>query len=502
MKLNKVKNFFTGASVDSLFLIMVRVVTLVLGMLMTRLLSGHFSLHEYGTYSQVLLLTSTVSSLTILGMMDGINFFFSRERNTEKRNAYVSTIFFLQYIASAIASAIVLSCAIPISNYFENIDLKKLIVFAAILPILQNAISLLQIMFVAIGKAKIIAFRNLAVSIAKLIAITLACYVFNSIIVLLVAQVLLDLAQAVYFAVSLQRNNCKISVFSCDKKLIKEILVYCVPMAMFSMIKSLNRDVDKFVISFFTNTETLAVYTNASKLLPFDIVMTSFCTVLLPYITCYFSENRRDYAKKLYRSFLELSYTVTTILAGGAICIAPELMRFLYTETYTSYEYGIAVFVIYITVDIFSVMNMTMVLSAAGKTKTIMLASIGIFFVNVALDIGLYFVLQEVGPAFATLVVTMIQGLILFSLTAKELGTNLLGILDCRNLCIFIAELVLVFFVSLTIRYFMLKMGFQYVLILFVVYVFFCGTMFLLNYKKIFENLKKINQSKLLQTTL
>lgn len=464
---------------------------------MTRILSGHFSLHDYGTYSQVLLLTSTISSLTILGMMDGINFFFSRERNEEKRNSYVSTIFFLQYIVSAVASLIVLVCALPISNYFENADLKKLIIFAAILPVLQNTTSLLQIMFVAIGKAKMIAFRNLAVSIAKLAAITLACYVFDNIVVLLFSQVLLDAAQVAFFALSLRKNNCRINAFKFDKSLIKEILIYCIPMAMFSMIKSLNRDADKFVISFFTNTETLAVYTNASKLLPFDIVMTSFCTVLLPHITRYISENKQRKAQCLYRSFLELSYTVTAILAVGAVCVSPELMRFLYTETYSSYGYGVTVFTIYILVDVFSVMNITMVLSAAGKTKTIMLASIGMFFANVVLDIGLYYILKEIGPAVATLVVTIIQGMILLSLTAKELKKSLLGIFDGKFLCVFTAEVVITVAISIAIRYFMLKHNVQYVVVLLAVYAFFCGTMFLLNYKRIIENLKKINQSKL-----
>ena len=74
--------------------------------------------------------------------------------------------------------------------------------------------------------------------------------------------------------------------------LVKEILIYCIPMAMFSVMKSLNRDSDKYVISFFTDTETLAVYTNASKILPFDIIMTSFVTVLMPYITRFVTEKK------------------------------------------------------------------------------------------------------------------------------------------------------------------------------------------------------------------
>ena len=76
------------------FLIIVRLATLVFGLLMTRILFGHFSLQDYDTYLQIMLLTSIVSNLTMLGMMDGVNFFFCKESDEAKRNRYVSIIFF------------------------------------------------------------------------------------------------------------------------------------------------------------------------------------------------------------------------------------------------------------------------------------------------------------------------------------------------------------------------------------------------------------------------
>ena len=164
-KMEKIKNILRGPSADSFFLTFVRMVTLVFGLLMTRMLSGHFSIYDYGTYSQVILLVTTMSSLTTLGMMDGINFFFSKERDLDRREKYVNTIFFLQWAISALVAIIVLACTIPITLYFDNEELKKLIGFAATLPVLQNSISLLQIMFIALGKSKIIAIRNLILSI-------------------------------------------------------------------------------------------------------------------------------------------------------------------------------------------------------------------------------------------------------------------------------------------------------------------------------------------------
>ena len=494
--MNEAKKELNGPSADSFFLIIVRAVTIVLSLLMTRVLSAHFSLQEYGTYSQIMLMVSTLSSITILGMMDGVNFFFCKEADEDKRNRYISTIFLLQFAANALASMTVLVFSGSIVKYFGNDSLRKLLIFAMSLPVLHNTISLLQIMFIAIGKARLIAIRNLAVSVLKLLFIIISCFVFDSIAVLLLCQVILEVAQIFYFGIPLWKNNCRVSVSRFDKALIKEILTYCIPMAMFVVIKTLNRDSDKFVVSFFTDTETIAVYSNASKLLPFDIVMTSFCTVLLPFITRYVSVRDYNKVRNIYGSFLELSYMSTLILTLGAICVAPELMRFLYTEKYASYDYGVHVFIMYILADAFSVMNVTMVLSAAGKTKTIMIASLGAFVVNIALNIVLFYVFGIIGPALATVLVTVLQGVVFITLTAKEMGTNALHLIDGKYFLKFIFQMVVCVFAVIFIRTIMTICSIHYLIILLLTYGTFCCVMFLLNRSRFLSVLRQINQNK------
>lgn len=468
-------------------------VTLVFSLLTTRILSQHFSIHDYGTYSQIILVTSTVSSLTIFGMVDGVNYFFCKEANAEKRDSYISTIFSLQCIVSLIASVIVLSCTVPISNYFNNSDIKGLIIFAAILPVMQNMISLLQIMFIAIGKAKHIGVRNLLVSISKLIAIVLACYLFNNVVFILICQLILDVAQVLYFAVSLNKKGCGVKTLRLDRSLIKEIFKYCIPMAMFTVIKSLNKDCDKYVVAAFTNTETLAIYTNASKQLPFDIIMTSFCTVLLPYITRFIAQKDFVRTRTVYKSFLELSYICTTVLAFAAICTAPELMSFLYSDKYIS---GLNIFIVYIIVDILSVLNITLILSAAGKTKSIMCISAGAFVLNLVLNIAFYHLFDLIGPAIATLVVTTIQGVIMLSFGAKEMGTNILEMFNKRFAFLFILELVTMGIITYGARLLFLKLSLPSFVILCMCCFVYVSPLVLLNFKRLKNNIKVINSCK------
>lgn len=496
MALNKLKDFFKGASGDSILMTIVNLVTLCFSLIMTKILSVNLSLQQYGTYSQVMLLVSTIGSVTIIGMVDGLNFFFFQEKDENERNKYISTIFFLLYLIGAFSFIIVLSCSIPISIAFDNPDLKPLIFFAALLPILQNSTSLLQIMFLALGKAKTIAFRNFIISILKLFVVILICYKFNNIIILLIFLILSEIIQNIYFLIILRKNNCIINVFKYDKALIKKILFYCIPLGISTIMKTLNRDADKYIIALFTDTETLAIYTNVSKMLPFNIVMSSFATVLLPYIIKMVKNKMFKNTIRIYKSFLSISYTITTILAVGAICVAPELIKLLYGEKYLNSNFSIYVFVIYILVDIFNFLNIVTILNALGKSKEIMLITIGSFVLNIILNIVLFYALGKVGPAIATLIITIVQGGLIQILSAKGLNSNVFKFFDKKHLVFFVIEVSMFYMLAYISKQFLNKFDLNYLFMLFAIYCIFSIPLFLVNINYIKRNLLIINECK------
>lgn len=494
--MSRKSSLLSGNSGDSFLLMFVRMATIVFGLLITRVLSGHFSLQVYGTYSQILLLDTTIQGMTTLGMIDGINYFFCRETDEKKRNAYISTIFFLQYAISAVVAFVLLLCTNPICRYFDNAAVKSLIIYAAMLPVLQNSLAMLQVLFVAIGKARQIAIRNLIISIAKLGAVALACYVFNHIAVVLFCQVLLDIFQVLYFYIILRKNRCKINIFRFDITLFRDILAFCIPMAMFTVIKNLNRSSDKLFVSYFTDTETLAVYTNASKILPLDIVTTSFCTVLSPFITRYVARKNYSGLTSLYKSFLEVAYITTTIFVVGAICVAPELMEFLYTKKYVLSDFSVPVFVIYLLIDIINVFNITLILCAAGKTKITMYISMGSLIGNVLLNLLLYYVFGVTGFAIATLLVSLIQGLVILGLSAREVESTLGKMFNFRFLLRFVVQILAGAAIALLLRKVLLHWQIYYFFIMATVFALFAGAMLCLNWKRLRQNFRIINQCK------
>ncbi len=481
-----------GASVDAILLTFIKLVTTALGLIVTRLLSEYLSVHDYGTYSQILLITSTVSSVTILGMMDGMNYFYCSEADEEKRESYAATIFALQCTVGAVAGCIVMVLSAPLCVYFDNPDIKYLVIFAAALPLLQNTVGILQILLVSVGKARILAVRNLVVSLFRLAAVFIVVTVVRNVAIVLATTLMLDIAQIAFFWMILRKNGCRIHFSKTDFRLAGKILSYCAPMAVFTVVNSLNRDMDKYLISMMTDTETLAIYSNASKPLPFDILMTSFCTVIIPYITRYISEKKKENAAELYKLFLEITYISTGALCCAAIAAAPQLMQLLYSDKYVD---GLTVFVIYILVDLFRFMNITLVLSAAGQTKRLMIMGIGALGCNAVMNVVLYQMFGIAGPAIATLATTVIWGVWMLHASAKVLETGLSRFFDWKYLLCFAAESLIMTVGLMFVQQIMADQGVHYFVVLMAICGMYGAMMLLLNGKRLLRDMKKVNNT-------
>ena len=123
-----------------------------------------------------------------------------------------------------------------------------LIYIVAFLPLLQNLIPMLQVLFVSVGRAKLIAVRNLIISLARLVAVIIACYVTKDIILIFYVLLVLDIGQIIFFMVSFARLKYSIRIKHTCFKYMKPILAFSIPMAVYLLTNSLSRDLDKYVI--------------------------------------------------------------------------------------------------------------------------------------------------------------------------------------------------------------------------------------------------------------
>ena len=217
-------------------------------------------------------------------------------------------------------------------------------------------------------------------------------------------------------------------------------------------------------------------------------------TVLLPHITRQIVERRYIDAVETYRSYLEISYISTALFALSVLTAAPEAMNLLYSEKYLS---GLPVFCIYIISDIFHFASITLILTASGKTKLLMRIGLTGLVVNFVLNIIFYHFFGVVGPAIATLLVSLGLGAFILHYSANELHASIHDLFDCKFLMKFTVECIGGVLIFTTVRYWLRTMEMYYL----GVFIITCGGYILCvglpNLKRFMIDIKQISSLKL-----
>jgi O-antigen/teichoic acid export membrane protein len=153
------------------------------------------------------------------------------------------------------------------------------------------------------------------------------------------------------------------------------------------------------------------------------------------------------------------------------------------------------VFRIYILVDMVRFASMTLILSAAGKTRLLMILGFVTLAINGGLNLALYHLWGMNGPAVATLAAGLVMGFVLLCLSARELEGTLRDLFDGKYLLsVGLGSMLGVVLFSMLGRWLEAK-GMWYFLILLIVCGGYCLVFLLLNGKRLFRDLKFLNRA-------
>ncbi len=468
---------------------------MLFSILSAKILSTGLSLTEYGTYSQSNLVVTVGESMILLGLVDAMNYFFNRKDiGDELRYRVISTIFFLEILFGIILAGAVLLGQDLIASYFSNPAVKALLPVVALLPMMANIIYLYRVMYVAVGRAKMMSLYNLVLMVIRVIAVYLAVYVLKNLVWIYLVMLFMDFVQVAIFHIELRKKGVRINPLKISTKHIRPIMAYGLPMGVYAITSSFTRDLDKLVIGRLGGTEELAIYTNASKVLPLDFLVSSFAMVLIPYIYRRVSEGRREESIELFSSYLKVGYyTVWTL--GTMVLVAPEsVISFLYADAYIE---GKVIFVLYIIDAMLRFASVHLILTAAGKAKNVMLYSVLSLGMNLVLNISFYYLWGMIGPAIATLIVAVLYTWLILRDTTKIIQAKWTEIFNLKELAWFLATLVVAWLVTSVLNQVLLGYGaHRYLAMILSMAVFGCSIL-ALHFKKIFGVLKKINSFKL-----
>lgn len=488
---------------DSLLLTFMQLLTYVTGIVITKLISIALSLEEYGTYSAINVILSIASSFTLLGLGDCINYYYNSEKmckSEEERIQYVDSIYLAQTLVGIVVAIVLLLYRNTIADYFGNPTVGILICIVCIKPWFENAIHLYQVLFVSVGKAKVIAIRNFILTITKVCIVYVSLHIMNRLSMVFILLVVCDILQLFIFHVAFSKAKFRIKLLRGSVEKFPEIFKYGIPMGIYFIGNTLMKEVDKLVVGKFSSQSDLAVYANCSKTLPLNILVTAFATVLVPYIMQYVSAKEYRKAADLFKNYMKLGYLSIWMLCGAVLVCAEQIIPFLYSDEYLE---GLPVFVIYIIVGMLQFGSMHLIITANGDSMYLMKLSLGTLGFNAVFSVVLYGVFQRyemavLGPAIATLLITTFYTCIIFKKSMRILEIGIADLLDLRHMFLYLLQLICLGLVAYGIKIQLIEWGMNRYIVMIMICILYFGIIFLLHLKEYANILKKINSFKLM----
>lgn len=235
-------------------------------------------------------------------------------------------------------------------------------------------------------------------------------------------------------------------------KIIKEILVFSIPMGLASVVGTLNTELDKLVIGRFFTTEEYAIFANAAKELPVTILATSLTAVLLPRFVRLIDQKCVDEAIKLWKYAASLSFCFMTLIVGGFFTFAPDIMSLFYSEKYVT-DGGVLVFRIYSLILLFRALYWGIILNATGQTKFVFYSSLLTLGLNLIGNIVSCYFIGFTGPAISSLVVIAIMACIQLWFSCRIINYKFSKVLPWKTIFTYIIETIIFSCIFATVRY-------------------------------------------------
>lgn len=415
---------------SSLLITASKFTSLIINLLCAMILSRMRTLQEYGTYSQLLMVNSLVSSFLVLGLPNSINYFLAKSDSAVTRHKFLNQYFTISTIL-AVLSGMLLLFLLPVTEmYFRNPDISSYAFFLLLYPFASITMSAIESILVIYERPLLLVTYRFLNSLSLLgVLIVSDAYSLN-----FHQYLFLFLFTELTFAVAVLGITSYLAGllrFTFDLYAIREIFAFCAPIGLASAVGTISLELDKLLITHFFSTAEYAIYANAAKELPLTTLVSATTMVAMPKIVQMLHKEKIAQAVNLWKNVFVFNYTIMGLLVFGIVCYAPEVITILYSDKYIP---GVTVFRIYTCLLLLRCAYFGMFLSATGETKPIFKTSIIILVLNVFFNILLYYWLGFIGPAIATVLTTFFSAYMLLWHSSKKLGIPIADFLPLKEL--------------------------------------------------------------------
>lgn len=422
----------SSLSKSAFWLTVSKIVTVGINMFIVMLLSRFRTLEEYGTFSQINIVNTVATSIIAIGLPTGINYFLNRTQDEAKKKDFLS-VYFSGGTLLGVITALLLGILLPfIVGFFKNSDLYYYWFAVILLPWITLFNNSSDNFFVSYGKIYHLIFYRMSYGVLLMITAGIFSATKGSFYLYMIFYIGLQIIYVLilYYLIFRISGGFK---FKLDINIIKEVIVYCIPLGIASIISTLNIELDKIIVSGAFDTETLAVYTNAAKELPLNMLTVSILTVVLPKMVFLVNNKKEDDALNLWGISIRMSAIIICFAAAVLFVFAEPIITILYSEKYLV---GANIFKIYSITSLVKITSWGIMLNSTKNTKKLLNVSILTLLCNLILNFLLLWLLDINGIAIATLISEFAGVILKLYFTAQITNKKILQLIPVKKLLI------------------------------------------------------------------
>jgi O-antigen/teichoic acid export membrane protein len=360
--------------------------------ILVRLLSEH----QFGTYRQILFVAILTMDLVTLRIGTGVYYFYPRKKSDLR--ALLSQTVTLMGLASMIGAAGFLILGWRFHFLPSGITTDHVLPIALYL-LMEAVAQLIDHIFVLEKKPKLVLATDVANSVARLGLVVGAAFLFQNVMAILYALILLSAARLTVVLAYLARKY-RIRPGFLNRALLSEQLRFTAPLAASAVVSVLGSQIDKGVISGYMSPQDFAVYSLAGWgiINAIRVVYNSIAQVCVPRFGELAVEKDLAGVRQVWHKMILMNTCVTVPLICFSFVFAVEITGILYTDKYLA---AANVWRINMLILVVQMLGFGTIPTALGKTRAILAGNLTRFLLAVPCSVLLILNFGLMGGAVA-----------------------------------------------------------------------------------------------------
>lgn len=302
-----------------------------------------FSQEDFGLYKQLFLLHGTLLVLLSCGVSSSLYYFLPRDVND--RNAYIFQTLVLLTALGTLGFAGLLLLKGSLSVWLNNANLEPLIPYLGVVTALTLISSILEIVMITAGQAKLASATIVISEFVKAVLIISAIVGTQSMLALLIAMMVLGFLRMAVLVLYLTKESL-LTLGAFRGRYLYAQLAYAMPFGAAAIVAMLGSAAPQFYIASLYDPGRFAVFTVGCFTLPLvPLLFDSVSDVTLVKITQQQQAGALDQLIRVLSDSLRKLCLVCFPLFLFLLAVAREFVVGLYTS---KFEESISIFIIFI----------------------------------------------------------------------------------------------------------------------------------------------------------